>query len=74
MDVDSTRDGDGFDEESSDTDSDDEDIYDSSDVAMVPMADLLNARYDSENVSHVGMNTSVLFFFALVSFMQLFTG
>ncbi|OAX37925.1 SET domain-containing protein [Rhizopogon vinicolor AM-OR11-026] len=49
MDVDGTGDGDeGLDGESSDSDSDDSDI-DDSDVAMVPMADLLNARYDSEN-------------------------
>ena len=32
-------------------DSDDEDAGDPSDVAMVPMADMLNARYRSENVS-----------------------
>jgi SET domain-containing protein 6 len=31
-------------------DSDDEDQEDSSDIAMVPMADMLNARYGSENV------------------------
>lgn len=31
-------------------DSDDEDLDDPSDVAMVPMADMLNARYGSENV------------------------
>jgi N-lysine methyltransferase SETD6 len=31
-------------------DSDDEDAGDPSDVAMVPMADMLNARYGSENV------------------------
>jgi N-lysine methyltransferase SETD6 len=30
--------------------SDDEDAVDPSDVAMVPMADMLNARYGSENV------------------------
>lgn len=29
---------------------DDDDAEDSSDVAMVPMADMLNARYGSENV------------------------
>lgn len=32
-------------------DSDDEDHEDPSDVAMVPMADMLNARFESENVS-----------------------
>lgn len=31
-------------------DSDDEDREDPSDVAMVPMADMLNARFESENV------------------------
>lgn len=31
---------------------DDEDDDDPSDVAMVPMADMLNARYGSENVRH----------------------
>jgi len=31
-------------------DSGDEDLEDSSDVAMVPMADILNARYGCENV------------------------
>ena len=30
--------------------SDEEDAVDPSDVAMVPMADMLNARYGSENV------------------------
>jgi SET domain-containing protein 6 len=54
MDIDGTGDGDeALGEESSD--SDDEDIDDSSEVSMVPMADLLNARCDSENVSRVGM-------------------
>ena len=33
------------------SDSDDEDAEDPGDVAMVPMADMLNARYHSENVS-----------------------
>ena len=33
-------------------DSDDEDEDDPADVAMVPMADILNARYGSENVRH----------------------
>jgi SET domain-containing protein 6 len=50
MDVDGTGDGDErLDEENSD--GDDEEMDDSSDIAMVPMADLLNARYESENVS-----------------------
>lgn len=50
MDVDGTGDGDeGLDEENSD--SDEEEMDDSSDIAMVPMADLLNAQYGSENVS-----------------------
>lgn len=36
----------------SDSDSeDDEDVEDPADVAMVPIADILNARYGSENVS-----------------------
>lgn len=34
-------------------DSDDEDAEDPANVAMVPMADMLNARYKSENVRHV---------------------
>lgn len=38
------------DEENSNDDDDEED-EDSSDVSMVPMADMLNARYGSENVS-----------------------
>ncbi len=33
-----------------DEDSDDEDREDPADVAMVPMADMLNARFESENV------------------------
>ncbi|KAG1848214.1 SET domain-containing protein [Suillus tomentosus] len=50
MDVDHSADGgEAVDEESSDRDSDDEDIEDTSDIAMVPMADILNARYDSVN-------------------------
>lgn len=52
MDVDDPGDGEeAVDEESSDKDSDDEEIEDTSDIAMVPMADILNARYDSVNVS-----------------------
>ncbi|KAG2101297.1 uncharacterized protein F5147DRAFT_313989 [Suillus discolor] len=50
MDVDDSGDGGGaVGEESSDRDSDDEEIEDTSDIAMVPMADILNARYDSVN-------------------------
>lgn len=50
MDVDDSGDGGELvDEESSDRDSDDEEIEDTSDIAMVPMADILNARYDSVN-------------------------
>lgn len=37
-------------------DSDDEDVGDPSDVAMVPMADMLNARYGSENVGNISAN------------------
>ena len=33
-----------------DSDEEDEDIEDPADVAMVPMADMLNARFESENV------------------------
>lgn len=40
--------GDGMDD---DSESEDEDAEDPADVAMVPMADMLNARYSSENVS-----------------------
>ncbi|KAG1736035.1 hypothetical protein EDB19DRAFT_1928708 [Suillus lakei] len=50
MDVDdSGNGGEAVDEESSDRDGDDEDMGDTSDIAMVPMADILNARYDSVN-------------------------
>lgn len=50
MDVDDSADsGEAVDEESSDRGSDDEEIEDTSDIAMVPMADILNARYDSVN-------------------------
>jgi hypothetical protein len=48
MDVDAA--GSSTREPSDDSDSDD-DSDDSSDVAMVPMADILNARYGCENVS-----------------------
>ena len=34
----------------SDQEADEEDVENSADVAMVPMADLLNARFESENV------------------------
>lgn len=50
MDVDDLGDGGKVvDEESSDGDGDDEETEDTSDIAMVPMADILNARYDSVN-------------------------
>ncbi|KAG2112090.1 hypothetical protein DEU56DRAFT_843138 [Suillus clintonianus] len=51
MDVDDSGDGgEAADEESSDRDSDDEDTEDiPEEIAMVPMADLLNARYNSVN-------------------------
>lgn len=35
-----------------DSDDDDDDVEDPSDVAMVPMADMLNARWESENVGN----------------------
>ena len=38
-------------EEEEEEEEEEEDEEDSSDVAMVPVADLLNARYGSENVS-----------------------
>lgn len=74
MDVDDSADsGEAVDEESSDRNSDDEEIEDTSDIAMVPMADILNARYDSVNVSHVDIK-----FFCpgctCMTFIQLFTG
>ena len=37
-----------------DEDSDDEDRENPADVAMVPMADMLNARFESENVRPLG--------------------
>jgi len=40
-------------------DSDDEDVGDPSDVAMVPMADMLNARYGSENVGNSSTDTGL---------------
>ncbi|KAG1861544.1 hypothetical protein DFJ58DRAFT_777259 [Suillus subalutaceus] len=50
MDVDDSGDGgEAVNEGGSDSDSDDEEIDDTSDIAMVPMADILNARYDSVN-------------------------
>ena len=39
-------------EDSQSGDSEDDEEEDSSDVSMVPMADMLNARYGSENVCH----------------------
>jgi hypothetical protein len=66
MDVDDSGDGgEVVDEESSDKDSEDEETEDTSDIAMVPMADILNARYDSVNVSHVDMKISVAVFLSL---------
>jgi SET domain-containing protein 6 len=54
MDVDSPQGAGNGDEshhtEPEDEEEDDDDGDDSSDVAMVPMADMLNARYGSENV------------------------
>jgi hypothetical protein len=56
MDVTNMSAGSGMDVDESPADasqpdeSDDEDAVDPSDVAMVPMADMLNARYGSENV------------------------
>ena len=43
----------------------DDDDDESSDIAMVPMADMLNARYGSENVRHSGLyhQTSIDFCF-----------
>lgn len=41
-------------------DSEDGDEDDPSDIAMVPMADMLNARYGSENVSFSYSNTLLL--------------
>ncbi|KAJ3564428.1 hypothetical protein NP233_g8304 [Leucocoprinus birnbaumii] len=50
MDVDDRDQGQGSEHaEEEEEDGDDEDVDDSSDVAMVPMADLLNARYQTEN-------------------------
>lgn len=49
MDVDGEAEGDGSNEPGME-DNEDEDEEDPSDVAMVPMADMLNARYGSENV------------------------
>lgn len=50
MNVDEPGDGsEAEDKGSSDRDSDDEEVEDTSDIAMVPMADILNARYDSVN-------------------------
>ena len=47
MDVDEQEDNE---EALGEDDSDDENEEDPSDVAMVPVADMLNARYESENV------------------------
>ncbi|KAG1772541.1 hypothetical protein EV702DRAFT_976611 [Suillus placidus] len=48
MDIDDSV-GEAVDEENSERDSDDEEVEDALDIAMVPMADILNARYDSVN-------------------------
>lgn len=48
-----------------DSDSEGDEEADPSDVAMVPMADLLNARWGSENVSRV-LSCFVFFFFRFV--------
>jgi SET domain-containing protein 6 len=46
------------------SDSEDDEEDDTSDIAMVPMADLLNARWGSENVSSVLLRfTCILFVF-----------
>jgi N-lysine methyltransferase SETD6 len=51
MDIDTTKQDPREDEEvEGGAESDDEDKEDPSDVAMVPLADMLNARYQSENV------------------------
>jgi SET domain-containing protein 6 len=66
MNVDEPGDGsEAEDKGSSDRDSDDEEVEDTSDIAMVPMADILNARYDSVNVSHVDTESLTQSFFAL---------
>jgi len=50
-DPDMNHDDDDDDDDGSNRSDDEEDTDDSSDVAMVPMADLLNARYQMANVS-----------------------
>ncbi|KAG2118660.1 uncharacterized protein F5147DRAFT_800668 [Suillus discolor] len=56
MDVDDSGDGgEAVNEESSDRGSDDEEIEDTLDIAMVPVADALNARYDSHHLQMVTM-------------------
>ena len=52
-------------------DSEDDEEEDPSDVAMVPMADLLNARWGSENVSSVLSRFACIFCFKrhLVTFI-----
>ena len=55
MDVDEQHptNSDAQDDNEDDDREDDDDGHDSSDTAMVPMADMLNARYGSENVCKV---------------------
>lgn len=68
MDVDDSGDGEeAVNEDSSDKDSDDEENEDTSDVAMVPMADILNARYNSVNVSDLDCHSRM-------ALMQLLVG
>lgn len=51
VDMDESADAGAEDEEDSDDEDDDEEKEDTGDISMVPMADMLNASYDSENVS-----------------------
>jgi SET domain-containing protein 6 len=73
MDVTNMSAGSGMDVDESPADasqpdeSDDEDAVDPSDVAMVPMADMLNARYGSENV---GIFSIRRYFFAEITFRR----
>ena len=52
--------------EGPESDSEDEDEDDPSDVAMVPMADLLNARWGSENVSSLFLCKFCVLLFSFV--------
>lgn len=51
------------------SDSEDDEEDDPSDVAMVPMADLLNARWGSENVSPVLSRFTCLCFCFFIHFL-----